>query len=244
MRRAEYCQGGGRLWVNGTRLLFVSTGNHPAVARLEAAARGERPGRAVAAVVIDASRSSSAKLSTPRDCGPPSRHAKPNEPATATTATRSRSCWQCQTAAPDARQAPPGSSWPCVTSRRASTGPAPRRTRHGSRPCSRTRSSRCLPHQVLRAINRATNTRRTVQSTAHNGTRRVLEGSLASRARWPSSEPCLVGVGVDSPPPPAIRDRSAMMVSSSSDSHAAGCCRSSPSRAGSMSIVSSPSAGT
>ena len=54
MRRAEYCQGGGRLWVNGTRLLFVSTGNHPAVARLEAAARGERPGRAVAAVVIDA----------------------------------------------------------------------------------------------------------------------------------------------------------------------------------------------
>ena len=54
MRRAEYCQGGGRLWVSGTRLLFVSTGSHPAVATLEAAARGERPGRAVAAVVIDA----------------------------------------------------------------------------------------------------------------------------------------------------------------------------------------------
>ena len=54
MRRAEYRQGGGRLWVSGTRLLFVSSRNHPAVARLEAAARGERPGRAVAAVVIDA----------------------------------------------------------------------------------------------------------------------------------------------------------------------------------------------
>ena len=54
MRRAEYCEGGGRLWVSAARLLFVSTGNHPVVAKLEAAARGDRPGRAVAAVVIAA----------------------------------------------------------------------------------------------------------------------------------------------------------------------------------------------
>ena len=50
----------------------------------------------------------------------------------------SRSCWQCQTTDPKCEQAPPGSSWPSAASRRASAGPAPRRTKHGSRPCSAT----------------------------------------------------------------------------------------------------------
>ena len=69
--------------------------------------------------------------------GPPSRP-RPAEATTATTATRSRSCWQCQTTAPRCEQAPPESSSPCAPSRRASAGPAPRRTKHGSRPCSAT----------------------------------------------------------------------------------------------------------
>ena len=54
MRRAEYCQGTGRLWVSGDRLLYVSIADHPLVEALERAAGGERPTRAVAAVVIAA----------------------------------------------------------------------------------------------------------------------------------------------------------------------------------------------
>ena len=54
MRRAEYCQGTGRLWVSGERLLYVSIADHPLVEALERAAGGERPTRAVAAVVIAA----------------------------------------------------------------------------------------------------------------------------------------------------------------------------------------------
>ena len=54
MRRSEYCQGTGRLWVSGDRLLYVSIADHPLVEALERAARGERPTRAVASVVIAA----------------------------------------------------------------------------------------------------------------------------------------------------------------------------------------------
>ena len=54
VRRAEYCQGNGRLWVNGGRLLFVTSAEHPVVEDLERAARGERPSRSVAATVIAA----------------------------------------------------------------------------------------------------------------------------------------------------------------------------------------------
>ena len=73
-----------------------------------------------------------------RDCGPPSRPAKPTAPAEATTATRSPSCWPCQTTDPRCEPAPPESSSPCAPSRPASAGPAPRLTKHGSRPCSAT----------------------------------------------------------------------------------------------------------
>ena len=77
----------------------------------------------------------------PRHRGPVARRqrpAKPTAPAEATTATKSPSCWQCQTTAPRCEQAPPESSSPCAPSRPASAGPAPRLTKHGSRPCSAT----------------------------------------------------------------------------------------------------------
>ena len=54
MRRAEYSQGNGRLWVARGRLLFVSEADHPAITSLEEAAHGDRPSRALAAAVIAA----------------------------------------------------------------------------------------------------------------------------------------------------------------------------------------------
>ena len=58
------------------------------------------------------SRSSSPTPSTPKACGPPSRPAKPTAPAEATTATKSRSCWPCQTTDPRCAPVPPESSSP------------------------------------------------------------------------------------------------------------------------------------